>query len=232
MSARIPPTEAARLEALRQYAVLDSEAEQGFDELVRVASILCGTPISLVSLVDADRQWFKARHGLEATQTPRDQAFCAHAILDDVPLVVPDAHRDARFQDNPLVVGDPGIRFYAGAPLLNPQGHALGTLCVIDRQPRALAAAQIEGLQLLARQVVTQLEHRRVTAALASALAGLKTLQGLIPICAWCKSLRDDEGYWKSVETYLEQQAGVEMTHGMCPGCYARQTEAIRSQPD
>ena len=230
MSARIPPNEAARLEALRQYAVLDSDAEQGFDELVRVASILCGTPISLVSLVDADRQWFKARHGLDATETPRDQAFCAHAILGDTPLVVPDALRDQRFEHNPLVIGDPGIRFYAGAPLINPDGYALGTLCVIDRQPRALEAAQLEGLQLLARQIVMQLEHRRVAAALAGALAGLKTLQGLIPICAWCKSLRDDEGYWKSVETYLEQQAGVEMTHGMCPGCYARQTEALRAE--
>lgn len=232
MSARIPPTEAARLDALRQYAVLDSEAEQGFDELVRVASILCGTPISLVSLVDADRQWFKARHGLAATQTPRDQAFCAHAILEATPLVVPDARHDERFQDNPLVTGDPGIRFYAGAPLLTSEGHALGTLCVIDRQPRALTAAQLEGLQLLARQVVMQLEHRRVTAALANALAGLKTLQGLIPICAWCKSLRDDAGYWSSVETYLEQQAGVETTHGMCPGCYARQTGALRTAQD
>ena len=232
MSARIPPNEAARLEALRQYAVLDSEAEQGFDGLVRVASMLCGTPISLISLVDADRQWFKARHGLDATETPREQAFCAHAILDDTPLVVPDALRDQRFEHNPLVTGDPGIRFYAGAPLITQDGHALGTLCVIDRQPRALDTTQLEGLQLLARQVVTQLEHRRVAAALAEALAGVKTLQGLIPICAWCKLLRDDDGYWQSVETYLEQQAGVAMTHGMCPGCHARQTEAIRSARD
>lgn len=229
MTAPLPPNEAARLEALRQYAVLDSDAEQGFDDLVRVASILCETPISLVSLVDADRQWFKARHGLNAAQTPREHAFCAHTILGDAPLVVPDARRDRRFDHNPLVTGDPGIRFYAGAPLINPEGHALGTLCVIDRQPRALAPHQMEGLQLLARQIVTQLEHRRVAAALADALAGLKTLQGLIPICAWCKSVRDDAGFWNSVETYLEQQAGVEMTHGMCPACYVRQSEAIRA---
>lgn len=229
MSAPVPTNEAARLEALRQYAVLDSEAEQGFDDLVRVASILCETPISLVSLVDADRQWFKARHGLDATQTPREQAFCAHTILGETPLVVADARRDERFDHNPLVTGEPGIRFYAGAPLINPQGYALGTLCVIDRQPRALAPHQLEGLQLLARQIVMQLEHRRVAAALADALAGLKTLQGLIPICAWCKSVRDDAGFWNSVESYLEQQAGVEMTHGMCPSCYTRQTAALRA---
>ena len=229
MAAPQPANEAARLNALRQYAILDTAPEQGFDDLVRVASILCGTPISLMSLVDETRQWFKAKLGLAASATPREHAFCAHAILGNAALVVEDARADRRFADNPLVVGDPNIRFYAGAPLITPAGEALGTLCVIDQTPRQLSAEQVEGLEVLARQIVTQLELRRVTKALADALGGLKTLQGLLPICAWCKDIRDDAGYWKSVEQYLQSTVGLEMTHGVCPNCYERQASQLKS---
>ncbi|MBN9093292.1 sensor domain-containing diguanylate cyclase [Pandoraea pnomenusa] len=160
------PDEAERLAALRRYEILDTPPEPAFDRIVRLASYVLGTPISLVSLIDESRQWFKARQGLEAEQTPRSMAFCAHAILDDEVLVVPDARADRRFADNPLVVGEPNIRFYAGAPLRTPQGHRLGTLCVIDRKPRTLDDEKRALLADLSALVVDELELRRVNQVL------------------------------------------------------------------
>ena len=156
-----PLDEAARLAALRRLGVLDTPAEPGFDELVAAAAAVCGTPIALVSLVDEERQWFKARVGLTAEQTPRDLAFCAHAILGPDVLEVRDASADARFADNPLVTGDPGIQFYAGAPIQLADGSRVGTLCVIDRVPRALDAHQRAVLQQLSRAASAALELRR-----------------------------------------------------------------------
>lgn len=168
MEAPLPANELDRLKALRCYNVLDSPPEREFDDLTRLASRICDTPIALVSLVDEDRQWFKSRVGLEATETPRHMAFCSHTILGDHPLVVPDATLDARFRRNPLVTGDPNIRFYAGAPLRTPvTDFQLGTLCVIDTRPRELGSEQIEALESLARQVITQMELRRKVKLLA-----------------------------------------------------------------
>jgi GAF domain-containing protein len=159
--AAIPPDEKERLEALYGYDVLDTPPECAFDDIARLAALICGTPISLISLIDRDRQWFKARVGLEPHETPRDVAFCAHAILSDQILIVSDATRDERFAENPLVKGDPQIRFYAGAPLVTPAGRSLGTLCVIDQEPRTLSRQQIDALEALSRQTVAQLELRR-----------------------------------------------------------------------
>ncbi len=153
--------EAARLEALAQLGILDTPAEQAFDDLTWLATQLCQVPIALVSIVDERRQWFKARCGLDASETPRDVAFCAYAIESDDILEVCDASLDPRFSDNPLVTGEPHIRFYAGAPLLGRHGHRFGTLCVIDRTPRTLSAEQREGLVRLARRASDQLEIRR-----------------------------------------------------------------------
>ncbi len=161
-----PVAEAVRLDVLRQCAILDSPAESEFDDLAALAAQLCETPIALITLVDESRQWFKARVGLTAAETPREQAFCAHAIGQDGLFVVSDAQDDPRFADNPLVTQSPHIRFYAGAPLIMSGGEALGTLCVIDRRPRELTTGQRESLRVLSRQVVAQLESRRNLLAL------------------------------------------------------------------
>jgi hypothetical protein len=173
----------------------------------------------MISLVDEIRQWFKSKVGLDQQQTSRDVAFCAHAILQNEPFIVGDATKDRRFADNALVAGEPYIRFYTGIPLINPEGLALGTLCVVDHQPRLLSAAQQKALQALSRQVMVLLELRRVSARLAEALEHVKTLQGLLPICAWCKRIRDDKGYWDQIEAYFHKSTGADFTHGICPQC-------------
>ncbi len=160
--APIPYNEDARVRALRDLEVLDTGPEAEFDALVRVASMVTGTPISLISLVDSERQWFKANIGLPgASETPRDLAFCSHAILDDALLEVPDATQDVRFADNPLVIDRPDIRFYAGVPIQLSDGYRVGTLCVIDRTPRTLTDNQREILAHLAGAAAQALEGRR-----------------------------------------------------------------------
>ena len=161
MQALISKNETRRLQVLWQYDVLDSVPEEVFDELADLAALICEAPIALISLVDEDRQWFKARVGTTLKETSRDISFCAHAILDTDVMVVPDATKDARFKANPLVTEKPKIRFYAGAPLITPDGHALGSLCVMDKVPRQLRPQQKQALQALARHVMTQLELRR-----------------------------------------------------------------------
>ncbi len=166
--APLPFNERGRLAALRSYEILDTDEEEAFNALTRAAAQICNVPIALISLVDKDRQWFKSALGLpaEVRETPREAAFCAHAIHGTGPLVVPDASADPRFHDNPLVLGDPGIRMYAGHPLVNAEGYGLGTLCVIDRQARELTAAQRGALESLAQAAMALLEARRTRAAL------------------------------------------------------------------
>jgi len=163
--------EAARLAALQKYAILDTEPEQAFDDLALLASFVCGTPLAMISLIDENRQWFKAKVGVNVSQTDRDIAFCATAIQQPDVFVVPDALNDERFRNNPLVVGEPNVRFYAGAPLINEDGLALGTICVVDRVPRELGPDQRAALQSLSRLVLAQLEFRRNLLLLKEALA-------------------------------------------------------------
>ncbi len=163
MRAPFPPDEVDRLEALRQYEVLDTGPEQEFDDLTHLAAQICGTPISAITLVDQERQWFKSRVGLTLAETPRDVSFCAHAILGNELLLVSDTSADERFADNPFVTLEPHIRFYAGVPLITPEGQAVGTLCVIDTVPRQLDQSQQDALRRLARQAVALLEARPET---------------------------------------------------------------------
>lgn len=165
-----PPNEAERLADLEGYLILDTPPIIETDDLVLLASEICQTPIALVSLIDSDRQWFQAKVGVSVSETPRDRAFCAHAILQDDVFVVPDAFQDERFHDNPLVTHDPHVRFYAGAPLKTPGGQNIGTLCVIDHTPRTLTDRQYQALRALSRQVVTQLELRKSYRNIAQAL--------------------------------------------------------------
>ena len=201
-------SEAARLAALRRYRILDTGPERAFDDLTLLASHICGTPIALMTLVDADRQWFKSKIGVTISETSRSVAFCARAIEATSIMVVPDALGDVRFRDNPLVAGELGFRFYAGAPLVTPDGHALGTLCVVDRVPRTLTPDQLEALDALRRQAQAQLELRlhigelkealserdtavqeqkHLVSELQAALDGVNKLGALMPFCSACQ---------------------------------------------
>ncbi len=176
IAAPLPANERERLAALARYRILDTPAEQAYDDFTQLAAQICDVPIALISLIDKDRQWFKSWLGLDSPETPREQAFFAHAIIDNQMLIVPDARADARFAANPLVTGSPNIRFYAGSPLVTDEGYGLGVLCVIDRQPRDLTAAQQASLQALSRQLMTQLELRRAMGLLIEAERAKKIL--------------------------------------------------------
>ena len=177
-TAPIPVNEVERIIDLRALEILDTPAEERFDRITRIAQRLFDVPIALVSLVDEDRQWFKSRLGLDAAETPRELSFCAHAILDDEILLVPDAVSDERFRDNPLVTGDPRIRFYAGAPIDSPSGNKLGTLCVIDRKPRDLSPDDLETLRDLADMI--EKEVASIQLATSDTLTHLRNRRGFM----------------------------------------------------
>ncbi len=163
----VPENEASRLKALQEYKVMDTLPEQAYDNFTQLAALICKTPIALITLLDDQRQWFKSKIGFERSEIPREDAFCSHTILTpEDALVVNDAARDERFAENPLVTGEPNVRFYAGVPLVTSSGEALGTICVMDSAPREITKEQLEALQVLSREVMGQFELRRSIATL------------------------------------------------------------------
>ena len=213
----LPANEKDRVRSLQLYKVLDTGSEKMLDDLTQLAASICETPMAAISLIDEQRQWFKSKVGLDAEETSRDIAFCAHAILDDKVLVVEDATHDRRFSGNPFVMESPNVRFYAGAPLMVSDGHALGTLCVIDNKPRRLSMDQHKALEILRHAVVTQLELRR-------ALEDFQSVQKMLRMCAWCRNVQDAKGAWHPLQEYVQNAETV--THGMCPTC----VEATREE--
>lgn len=212
-------TEADRLKALHAAGILDTPPEASFDAFTELASFICHTPMSTITFIDANRQWFKSRIGLADSETPLDISICKHAVAANDALIVNDVSQDDRFSKFSTVTGDPFVRFYAGMPLRNNDGIPLGTLCVFDREPRQLSLEQERALRALAQQASDQLNIRRVADELRSALQQVRMLRELVPMCAWCRRMRDDANFWQQVEQYLEAQAGVGITHGICPEC-------------
>lgn len=205
-----------RQSALELYELINETNREEFDRLARLAALICEAPISLVSLLDHDRQWFKGNHGLAASETPREWAFCQHAIQTETTMVVEDTLIDDRFRENPLVTAEPNIRFYAGAPLFL-QGQPLGTLCVIDQKPRQLSAQQLEALEILRDSVVRLIEVTR-------ALQIQEKLEEYIHLCAWCRDkikLEDGEqSSWVSLSQYVSD--GDNVSHTICPECESK----------
>ncbi len=211
-AAPLPDNENKRLEELYGLGVLDTLPEEEYDDFVKLAAQICGVPIALISLVDKGRQWFKAKVGIDAPETPRELAFCAHAILDpEQVLVVKDATQDQRFSDNALVTDEPNIRFYAGAPLTTSAGYPIGTLCVIDREPKELTREQVEALQILGRHVVTVLENSKAAKAAATERKFLEMAERISDLGHWQIDLVKDEIYWSP---------GVYRIHGLRPELY------------
>jgi GAF domain-containing protein len=180
MKASIPLNEAERLAAVRSYEIVDTAPEEAFNDITHLASYICQCPIATISIIEEHRQWYKAAMGINMDETPRGMAFCSHTILQTEMLVVSDATKDSRFADNPAVTKAPFVRFYAGLPLINPEGFALGTLCVVDTKPRELTFEQVWALESLRRHVVAHLELRRTALQLEEAKREIAVLQDVL----------------------------------------------------
>lgn len=211
----------SRLEALKKYRILDSEAEEQFNALVALAAAICETPIALISLLDQDRQWFKAKLGIEIAETPLDHAICAHSVRSGKDIfVVNKASTDPVFRDNPLVVEAPHIEFYAGAVLTTPENQRLGTLCVIDTIPRSLSERQLECLRIISKQVMYLMELRRSSLELLDKLGDLKILEGQWKVCMYCRRVEDEHGNWSQFESLFRRRTHAEFSHGICQSCF------------
>lgn len=219
-----PPSgkEHARLDALRRYNILDTAPEAQFEDLTSLVAHVCQVPIATLTLLDERRQWFKSKRGITIAETPRERSFCTHTIEHTNAFIIPDTLADPRFAHNLLVTDPPHVRFYVGVSLVTADGHAIGTLCAIDRVPRVLDEAQLDALHALARQAMALIEQRRTMRELAEALERVRSLEGLLPICAYCHQIRDEDGVWHKLERYISERSDVEFSHGMCQVCYAR----------
>ena len=218
---------------VQYHHILDTLPDPKFDDLALLASFICKTPMAFISVLDSNGQRIQASVGSSPAWISPEQSLCHYTILHAEMLIVKDTLADERFLNHPLITDDPKIRFYAGVPLVTPDGYTLGTLCVVDHKPNDLNLEQIVALQALARQITIQFELRHVAyyleqnnklqakliTDLGEALHYKKILSGTIPICASCKKIRDDEGAWQQIEIYISQHSCADFTHGVCPDC-------------
>ncbi len=217
--------DAERLRALAETGLLDEDPQPALDRLTRLASRVLDAPVSLVSLVDDHRQFFASQLGLgepvaSRRETPLSHSFCQHVVTSGENLVVADAPSDPRVSGN-RAIEDLRVQAYAGVPLRTAEGHVLGSFCVIDHEPRDWTSDELEILSDLAAGCITEIELRRAVGALARAQERIRTLRGLIPVCSWCRRIRDDAGYWNDLERYVETHTDARVSHGICPSCAA-----------
>jgi GAF domain-containing protein len=232
---------AKRVSALSRYGILGTTPEPEFDNLAQLALTVCQVHIATISFVDDQREWFKAALGIEVAELPIEESLSARAIAGPQMLVVPDATKNSRFAELPLIAGHEGIRFYAGAPLVSRTGTSIGMLSAMDRTPRAnFAIEQRTALQTLANQVMAQLELRHTVQNLALALcqkhaavAAANELRLLLPMCSDCKEIRNDDDYWQAVEQYLftHTHTSPYLTHGICTECQEETSSPVSPRP-
>lgn len=221
-------TDRDRLSLIEQAALVDQDPQPAFDRLVRLAARFIGAPIALVSIVTEDRQCFTAQDGLAeplATdrQIPLSHSFCQHVVTSGEPLVVADAREHPDLKDN-LAIPDLGVIAYAGMPLsVDGTGHTLGSFCVVDTEPRVWTDQELAVLRDLADVVMSEIEMRLRLRQISDLSREVEQLQSLLPMCAWCKRIRDEQDHWMSVEQYMELTRADDMTHGICPDCFAVQ---------
>jgi GAF domain-containing protein len=210
-----------RLTTLRRYEILDSVVERTYDDIVRLASHIFDAPIAAILQMNNGQQLLKSCIGVRGGElfSLHTQSFCHETMNEHEVLMVEDLAVDERFWQNPLVVSGPLVRFFAGAPLATADGKVAGALCVMDTKPRRALSREKDMLRSLSRMVMTTMELRRVSDALAEEVVRVKNLSGLLPICSGCKNIRNDSGYWQRVECYVQENSAAEFTHGMCPDC-------------
>jgi GAF domain-containing protein len=222
-----PLREAERRAALEAYDIVDAPVEEAWDDLVRMAARICGRPMAALSVMDAAGQGFSAEVGMEREPDPPTDAACAVTLHGSDPLVVPDLSRDPRFRDNAQVRSEGGVRFYAGFPVVTPDGDTMGTLCVMDREPGALTPSQLAAMESLSRVAARELELRRTSRELADALRRAAVLEEVVPLCSTCRRVREDDEYREALGMYIARNTGSLMSHGICPECAEREFSDI-----
>ena len=221
--------EPSRLAALQEYRILDARLKRAYDDITELAAHIGATTMSAIWLEEEGRFWFHAEMTANKKSFQAFKALCSRAMLSSSPLVIRDFRTDRRFARSGNTGAAAQCRFFAGFPLIASESAPIGTLCVMGRRPQQLSAKQTRAMQALARRVVTLIELRRVSAHLADALEHVKTLRGLIPICAWCKRIREDDGYWSQLEAYFHAHAAADFTHSICPKCLENERTRLQS---
>ena len=219
MKNSMPFSEEDRLKSLEKYFLDDTSSDVALNKIVKIASVICGTQIAAVSILERDRQWFKAKVGTEISETPREYALCNYTIKGVVPVVVEDTSEDDRFKEHPLVINDPKVRFYAASPIITLEGDILGTVCAVDFTPKSLSTDKIEMLEDLADLARHTIEAHRKAQLLIQLNQNVATLGSLLPVCYKCKSVKTGRGKWELLETFLNREFGTQLSHGICKKC-------------